>query len=196
MEEISNRLREIVEANEGKRKGQKLSQHEQREIENSYVLDFAKANNLWVDDIYTLGNPTGLKGNESTILVDPLLNFVIKVNDLSNVKFLISNLLNQVKSHNQLFPETRYDLVVFTGFDNGKNRAPYIEVILRQDLVKEAIQASTQEIIDFMESLNFVRITDTSFSNSEYTVSDLYPRNVLKDNNGIIYVVDNIISKH
>jgi hypothetical protein len=129
-------------------------------------------------------------------LVDTSMNYVIKVNDLSNVKFLVSNLLNQAKAHNQLFPETRYDLVGFTGFENGKNRAPYIEVILKQDLVKEAIQASAQEIIGFMRSLNFVRITDTSFSNSQYTVSDLYPRNVLKDNNGIIYVVDNNISKH
>jgi hypothetical protein len=72
------------------------------------------------------------------------MNYVIKVNDLSNVKFLVSNLLNQAKAHNQLFPETRYDLVGFTGFENGKNRAPYIEVILKQDLVKEAIQASAQ----------------------------------------------------
>lgn len=195
MEEISNRLREIVEADARKRKGQILSQHEQREVENFYILAFAKANNLWIDDIYSLGSPTGLKGNESTILIDSTNSFVVKVNDLSNVKFLVSNLLNQVKDHNQLFPETRYELIGFTGIDNGLKRAPYIEVILKQDLVKEATQANPQEIIDFMESLNFVRNSDTSFSNDDYIVFDLYPRNVLKDHNGVIYVVDNIITK-
>ena len=44
-----------------------------------------------------------------------------------------------------------------------------------------------------MQSLGFQQIGDAKFSNIEYIVADLHPRNVLKDNNGIIYVVDDVI---
>lgn len=68
-------------------------------------------------------------------------------------------------------------------------------MIIKQDFVKDAVQASPREIIEFMNSLDFKKINNTTFSNGQYIVADLYPRNVLKDNNGIIYVVDNIVSE-
>jgi len=80
--------------------------------------------------------------------------------------------------------------------ENGLNRPPHIEVIIKQDFIEKATQASPKEIADFMISLGFEKINDTSFTNGEYTVSDLFPRNVLKDENDIIYVVDNIVAKN
>jgi hypothetical protein len=41
-----------------------------------------------------------------------------------------------------------------------------------------------------MESLGFEQRTPESYYNGAYLVYDLYPRNVLKDTNGTIYVVD------
>lgn len=195
MEEIANRLREIVEADERKRNGQKISPYEREDLEKFFILKYAKENNLWIDDIYALGNPTGLQGNENTIIVDVENNVVYKSNNLFNANFLISNLLAQTLRHNQLFPETKYELAGFTGFDNGTKRAPYIEVVLKQDLVKDATQASTEEIQNFMKSLEFVQLEEAKFSNSEYVVSDLHPRNVLKDSHGTIYVIDDIVLK-
>lgn len=105
------------------------------------------------------------------------------------------NSFKKIKIHNLLFPETKYDFIGFTGIDIGNHRPPHIEVIIKQDFVKDAVQASPCEIIEFMNSLDFKKINNTTFSNGQYIVADLYPRNVLKDNNGIIYVVDNIVSE-
>lgn len=196
MEKISHRLREIAAADERKRNGQKISQHERQDLENTFILKYAKENNLWIEDIYSLGNPTGLRGHENTLVVDDINNVIYKSNNLSNAQFLISRFINQITAHNQLFPETKYELIGFTGIDNGHKRAPYIEVVLRQGLVKEAIQASPQEIADFMQSLGFTLLSESKFSNNEFTVSDLYPRNVLKDKNDIMYVVDDIVHRN
>ncbi len=193
MEEIANRLREVIEADERKRNGQKISQDEREDLEKFFILKYAKENDLWIDDIYSLGNSTGLRGNENTIIVNIENAVVYKSNNLFNSKFLVSNLLKQIIAHNQLFPETKYELAGFTGLDNGNARAPYIEVVLKQDLVKDATQASEEDIFKFMQSLGFQQIGDAKFSNIEYIVADLHPRNVLKDNNGIIYVVDDVI---
>jgi Serine/Threonine/Tyrosine Kinase found in polyvalent proteins len=193
MEKIANRLREIIEADERKHNGQKISQYEREDLEKKFILKYAKENNLWINDIYSLGNSTGLRGNENTILVNIENNVVYKSNNLFNARFLISNLLNQIIAHNQLFPETKYELVGFTGIDNGIKRTPYIEVVLKQDLVKDATQASEEEIVNFMNSLGFIQIGEAKFSSGEYIVADLHPRNVLKDSNGVIYVVDDII---
>lgn len=69
MEEIANRLREVIEADERKRNGQKISQDEREDLEKFFILKYAKENDLWIDDIYSLGNSTGLRGNENTIIV-------------------------------------------------------------------------------------------------------------------------------
>jgi Serine/Threonine/Tyrosine Kinase found in polyvalent proteins len=195
MEKIANQLQKVIEADERKRHGQKISQYEREDLEKRFILTYAKENGLWIDDIYSLGNSTGLRGNENTILVDIENNVVYKSNNLFNALFLISNLLNQLIAHNQLFSETKYELVGFTGIDNGIKRTPYIEVVLRQDLVKDAVQASKEEIANFVNSLGFKQIEEAKFVNDEYIVGDLHPRNVLKDRNGVIYVVDDIIHK-
>lgn len=193
MENIANRLREIVKANERERNGQKISQFEREDLEKKYILRYAKENNLWIKDFFTLGNYTGLQGNENTILVDVESNSVYKSNNLFNSRFLISTLLDQVLAHNHLFPETKYELVGFTGIDRGEDRTPYIEVVLKQDLIKDARQADDEEIMNFMHSLGFSKIGEAKFSNHEYVVSDMFPRNVLIDVKGVIYVVDDII---
>ena len=41
-----------------------------------------------------------------------------------------------------------------------------------------------------MISLGFQEKSESCFTNGDIEVSDLYPRNVLKDSNGDLYVVD------
>jgi hypothetical protein len=148
-----------------------------------------------IDDLYTLGKPTHAGGYENTLALDEETGFLYKSNNLFNAQFLISNLLEQIGLHNELFPETYYELVGFTGFDNGKERVPYIEVILKQMYVDNVVQASEQEIMDFMGLLGFKKAGDAIYRNEKYVVADLYPRNVLKDDNGFIFVVDDIVTK-
>ena len=175
---------------------QELSSYEKQDLEKRIVLDYAKEKGLWIDDLYSLGNPSNAGGNENTLAIDQENNIVYKSNNLFNANHTISVLLEQIQLHNKLFPQTKYELVGFTGIDNGVKRVPHIEVILKQDFIKEAEQATPQEIDDYMEAISFQKVDEAKYTNGQYTVYDLYPRNVLKDKRGTIYVVDNIVRKN
>ncbi|MDM1499071.1 LPD38 domain-containing protein [Myroides odoratimimus] len=187
IEEITFKLRESKRANT-----EKLEGFELEDFEKHFVLQYAKENDIWIEDIYSLGEPIPGGGNENSLIINENRDFY-KVNNLFNTGFQVGKLLDQLEMHNKLFPETSYELIGFTGLDNGSKRAPLIEVILKQDFIEDATQASREEISNFMESLGFEKITDSSFKNKDYIVSDLHPRNVLKDSNGSILVIDDII---
>ncbi|MDR0873746.1 MAG: hypothetical protein LBN27_09840 [Prevotellaceae bacterium] len=165
------------------------------EEEKRYYLQYAKENNLWIKSLYSLGVPFVGGGNENTLAYDEKNKIIYKSNNLINHQFSIIKLLESIEIHNQLFPETKYDIVGFTGMDYGENRTPYIEVILKQDYITNVVQATQQEIISYMHSIGFEQVNEHTFANKQYTVSDLRPRNVLKDTHGNIYVIDNIVSK-
>lgn len=191
MEEVSDRIKRGFEAIGEKL--QELSDYEKQDLEKRIVFAYAKERSLWIDDLYCLGSPTNAGGYENTLAIDEKNNVVYKSNNLFNSNHSIGSLLTQIQLHNLLFPETKYELVGFTGIDNGNKRVPYIEVILKQDFVKNAEQATPLEIVGYMESIGFQKIDEAKFTNGQYTVYDLYPRNVLKDGRGIIYIVDNIV---
>ena len=199
MEEISSRLRRSFETASRERTkssgdGKSISIQERRDLESLASLEYAKEKNLWIPDIYDLGNPF-LSGSENTVVLNSEEVVVYKSNNLMNSK-TISGLLDQITIHNQLFPETKYELVGFTGIDKGEGKVPYIEVVLKQSFINIAVSANSFEIANYMKSLEFKMISNTSFANSQYTISDLYPRNVLKDNNGDLYIIDNIVSEN
>lgn len=189
MEELANRLKRCNPENENKLKG-----HQLEDLEKEVAFKYAKEKGLWIDDIYTLGHHTGISGHENTILLDTENNIIYKSNNLFNSKFLISNLLKKIENHNELFPETKYELVGFTGIE-GYNKAPYVEVIIKQDYAKDVIQATSKQIKNFMLNIGFKQTTPQSYANRKYVVFDLYPRNVLIDKNGVFYIIDAEIIK-
>lgn len=191
LSEIASRLREMSTRNVAEL--ERL--HERSDREKRIAFDFAKENNLWVDDLYDLGLPYQGGGNENTLALNTENGKLYKSNNLSNSDFLISNLIEQTQLHNALFPNTKYTLEGFTGFENG-NSTPFVEVILSQNFIPNTQQASIGEIEDYMSLLGFKKITDSSFTNGDVTVSDLHPRNVLKSKQGNIYVIDDIIRKN
>lgn len=99
---------------------------EQRAAEN-----FAKEYGLWIpmEHVFDLGIP-GPSGNENDTYVSN--DVIYKVNNLLNSGSIIG-LFEKVRIHNEIFPDTFYQLHAFTGFD-GRTIMP----ILRQDLVKDA----------------------------------------------------------
>lgn len=191
MEEIANEIRRGIAAIA--EKFQELSDHEKYDFEKRIVSELAKEKNLWISDLYSLGKPTQAGGYENTLAIDESNNLVYKSNNLFNSNHSVLVLLEQIQLHNKLFPETKYDLVGFTGIDNGNKHAPYIEVILKQDFIKDADQATPDEIDIYMKSLGFKKIEEAKYVNNDYVIHDLYPRNVLKDVNNTIYVVDDIV---
>jgi hypothetical protein len=164
-----------------------LSRTELQKRINMDFEDYAKQNNLWTPlNNLDLGTPFP-SGNENEVYYNQTDGYVYKVNNLFNAK-TIPALLEQVKTHNQLFPETRLDFVGLTGFD-GRSIYP----IYKQRLIDSDIAATPQDIDDYMKALGFEKTGNGKYSNGEYVVSDLFPRNVLKDANGDLYVIDNII---
>jgi hypothetical protein len=188
-------IRRSIETARKKFKGQEITEREKLDLESKSAFNYAKENDLWVKDLYSLGNHFVGGGNENTLAYDEDKKVIYKSNNLFNSNHSILQLLEQVENHNKLFPETKYVLVGFTGIDNGENKTPYVEPIFKQDYVINSEQTSPEEIINFMQLRGFKELNSTTFTNGEYTISDLHPRNVLKKD-GVIYVVDDIVTKN
>ncbi len=90
------------------------------------------------------------------------------------------------QTFSSLFLDTFYYFIGFAGYD-GRSVMP----VLQQDLVKDAQPATPIEIETYMTAIGFTKKNNEGrFANSMYEVWDLVPRNVLKDKDGDIYVVD------
>ena len=135
-----------------------------------------------MNNVLALGVP-GPSGNENDTYVSN--DIIYKVNNLLNSGSILK-LLEKIALHNDLFYDTAYTLYAFTGFD-GRTVMP----VFQQRLVKNAQPATNIEIETYMAALGFVKIDDKGrFSNEKYEVWDLVPRNVLKDREGDIFVID------
>ena len=186
--EVADELRRRSQLYEAKlRNGQKdVSPFE---AEQRVAEQYAKETGIWLpmSDVFDLGVP-GPSGNENDTYVSD--DIIYKVNNLLN-SGSITRLLEKVAMHNDLFYDTAYSLYAFTGFD-GRTIMP----VLQQRLVKDARPATNVEIETYMAALGFVKTSNEGrFSNNLYEVWDLVPRNVLKDAEGDIFVIDAEIKK-
>lgn len=164
--------------------GRSQSALSRQEIEARAAEEYAKENGLWIpmDKVFDLGTP-GPSGNENDTYISNE-GYVYKVNNLMNSKGILP-LFDRIKLHNQIFPSSRYEFVGFTGFD-GRSIYP----IFRQAYVHESTNATPEEIEEYMNTLGFSKINEHKYTNGDITISDLRPRNVLKDTDGDLYVVD------
>jgi len=167
-----------------------MTQNELEDFEKFETLKYGKENDLWIEDFYTLGNFGLVGGHEHTLVLNTTNKTVYKSNNLINSRYLVSNVIEKVQIHNKLFPETKYKIIGFTEIDNGESQTPQIEVVLKQTYIPNLIKAEPFEINLFMENISFRQTTPESYVNDNYLVFDLFPRNVLKDNKGNLYVVD------
>ena len=154
------------------------------EVEQRVAEQYAKDHSLWlpISNIFELGVP-GPSGNENDTYVSN--DIIYKVNNLLNSGSILK-LLEKVAMHNDLFYDTAYRFYAFTGFD-GRTVMP----VLQQHLVKNAIPATPIEIETYMAALSFQKVnSEGRFINDSYEVWDLVPRNVLKDADGDLYVID------
>ena len=154
------------------------------EIEQRVAEQYAKENGMWLSmsDVFELGVP-GPSGNENDTYVSN--DIIYKVNNLLNSGSIL-RLLARVSWHNNLFYDTAYTLRAFTGFD-GRTIMP----VLQQRLIKDAVPATAIEIETYMTAIGFIKQNDDGcYANDEYVVWDLVPRNVLRDKDGDIFIID------
>ena len=159
------------------------------DIEQRVAELYAKENGMWIamSDIFDLGIP-GPSGNENDTYVSN--NIIYKVNNLLNTGSIL-RFLDRVMWHNILFYDTAYTLYGFTGFE-GRSIMP----VLQQQLVKEAVPATAIEIDTYMAAIGFIKKnSEGRYANNEYEVWDLVPRNVLKDKDGDIFIIDAEIAR-
>ena len=188
IQEVSNELQRLCRLHE-KESGDGKANGTRFEIEQSAAEQFAKSAGIWIpmDDIFDLGSP-GPSGNENDTYVSE--DTIYKVNNLLNSGG-ICKLLDKILLHNLIFLNTAYRLHGFTGYD-GRTIMP----VLEQERICEA-QPATQIMIDtYMSALGFEKEGESGrFSNGDFVVWDVVPRNVLVDKDGDMYVVDAEIAK-
>ncbi len=190
----------IVELNrrseKDKRNAQKdsreLSEREQIDIFNAIAEQYAKENGIWIPlkDITKIGVPSE-SGYENEVFLDVEHGFVYKVNNLLYNEGSLQIFFDYLRLHNKFSPDTAYDIIAFTGFDKG-----IIYPVTKQKYVANAIGASPEQIAEHMNLLGFEKITDSKFSNGKIIVSDLLPRNVLINDKGSIYIIDNYVRQN
>ena len=154
------------------------------DVEQRVAEQYAKENGMWlpIAMVFDLGIP-GPSGNENDIYVKD--DIIYKVNNLLNCGSIL-RLFDKILWHNDLFYDTAYSLYAFTGFD-GRTVMP----VLQQRLVKDAQPATPIEIETYMAALGFTKNNNEGrFANGTYEVWDLVPRNVLKDKDGDMFIVD------
>lgn len=154
------------------------------EIEQRVAELYARENGMWLpmSDVFDLGVP-GPSGNENDTYVSN--DIIYKVNNLLNSGSILK-LFAKIYMHNNLFYDTCYSLYALTGFE-GRTVMP----VFKQSLVKNARPATPIEIETYMAAIGFLKLNDKGrFSNDVYEVWDVVPRNVLKDEEGDIYIVD------
>ena len=186
MEEAALRLQDRIEeaARDAQAAGRTLSRAERKEIEARAAEEYAKEKGLWIPMEETFSWNPMPSGNENDVYLNTSDGYVYKVNNLMNSKGILP-LFDRIKLHNQIFPSSRYEFVGFTGFD-GRSIYP----IFRQAYVHESTNATPEEIEEYMNTLGFSKINEHKYTNGDITISDLRPRNVLKDTDGDLYVVD------
>lgn len=187
LEEFAVRLRgrSGAHATDAPRDSSALSQREIDDAINRQAELLAKELGLWlpIAETFKFGVPA-VGGVENENYLNAEEGLMYKVNNLMTSRNVLA-LLDRTILHNQVFPQTSYELVGFTGMGRGS-----IYPVLLQKFIPQATYATHGEILDYMESLGFVQCGEAAFRNGQLVVSDLRPRNVLKSQSNAIYVVD------
>ena len=182
-EAVHNAIRPSVEA---------ASPEQRQEVEQRAAREYAEQNNLIHKSLYDLGTKFPGGGIENTLAYSEKDGYIYKSNNLFPHKGSILNYINSIQRHNALFPETHYE---FMGFEEVmKNKKPFLKPVVRQKFVigKPATQ---EQIYEYMSNSGFSPIYNTIFQKDNLIVSDIRPNNVLVDEDGTIYIIDDIVKE-
>lgn len=184
LSKIANVAREIHKANP-KIKEEFIG----KKLENDAIIEYAKSNNLWVDDYISIyGNKAHAYGVESDVYLSRDGKSVYKINNgIQHGTWL--DFFNRIIAHNIYFPETKYEIVGYTQKDNK------LAIILKQDVV-EIIEAATDAQLekDLTESL-FIYNSRNNVKDviNGVILRDLHKENVVINNKGDVLYLDPII---
>lgn len=185
---VANDIRTAVEhcrRNEGKPQTGREYVMWLNEQEKRCAELWAKEKELWTDmsDIFRFG-PPGPSGSESDTYIGAD-GYIYKTNNLMHCGDSIVKTLIKFITFNHLFVDSAYQFVGFAGFE-GRSVFP----IVKQRYIMNCKPATRIEIGYFMASLGFVSCGEGAYTNSQFLLKDILPKNVLKDESGDFYTID------
>ena len=125
-------------------------------------------------------------GNECENWIDPLLNVVYKMNMLVHVGEDILKLLDRIDLFNMLFPATALHFVGFHATSPN-----HVYPVFAQPFIPNAQFSSEEEIAEYMLAMGFHPTgEDGKFSDGKLLLFDMKPKNVLRSEDGTIFVID------
>lgn len=158
--------------------------------EQRIAEQIAKVNNCWypIDDVFNIGT-MGPSGSENDTYISLKFSEIYKVNNLTHCG-LLSDYFQRLIWHNQLFHETMYEFVGFTGFEKRS-----VFPIVKQQLI-DNFPATADLIEAHMQNLGFKKKNNNHWFNETFEIWDVVPKNAMTDINGTIYVIDAEIRKN
>jgi len=155
--------------------------------QENILENYAKRNDIWFKQGHFPDRLYIDKGGEA-IVYRKDENRVVKLIDPRQIDKSLTPqafLDTRVTLFNYLFPESRYEVMGFMRDDNGKFR-----VIVTQPFIQGEPIKNQSDVDAFMEGRGLTRSGRQSYSNKLYEVHDLHEKNVIKGNDGTIYVLD------
>jgi len=172
-------------AKESKKKSKELKKEEE-----SALLEFAKQNNLYVENPSSVYGEELSRGAESSIYMSPDNSHVIKItsNELHHENWM--DFFDRISLHNTYFPETKYEVLGFS-----KNKANEFSVILKQPLIQAVREATSSEIKQDLEKRGFQSKGMNRYHNPNLGIfiGDLHSGNVVVSESGNLFYIDPVI---
>jgi hypothetical protein len=158
--------------------------------EESALLEFAKENNLYVENPSSVYGEELSRGAESSIYMSPDNSHVIKItsNELHHENWM--DFFDRISLHNTYFPETKYEVLGFS-----KNKANEFSVILKQPLIQAVREATSSEIKQDLEKRGFQSKGMNRYHNPNLGIfiGDLHSGNVVVSESGNLFYIDPVI---
>ena len=155
-------------------------------IQEGRIESWAKATGCWVDDTSIYSKTMGEQlahGGEAVVYDNG--NTVLKTIGLD---YFIQPILalDRISLHNAYFEPTK---MIVLGF--GRNSEGEFMVIVTQTFF-QGQSMTDEEISDYTESLGFklVNPRNWTYSTPEIYLSDMHDENVIRDKEGVVYVID------
>jgi len=162
-----------------------LSDQEIKSKEESALQKYAKENGIWYDSaIETFGEPQA-EGTESLVYLDADGKTVFKINTGRYYKTW-ADFFDAIEINNQLFPETKYEVI---GFTTARGK---FSVIVKQPLITAERGATREEVKADMEKRGFSQIEfdDYQIKENGLIIKDLHGQNVLVSKEGNLFYID------
>lgn len=155
------------------------------------IEKFAKENNVWIDDVDStmqanFGEQIG-QGGES-VVYEGEDGTVVKSIGADYYNGDIQLLLDRILIHNYLFPET-----ALTDIGFGRDSLGNIRVIAAQKFIKGS-EPSREEIVEYAKNRGFKTEDGNTYYYKGIKISDLNQLNLIKAENGQLFVIDNELS--